>query len=251
MSAAAADPARRRAGWLSLLEELFDPASIERLERVGVTAGWQALEVGAGGGSIAAWLARRVQPHGRVVATDVDTDLLDGRIEQGLEVLRHDVLVDDLPLGSFDLVHCRALLVHLPDPDRALARMVSWLRPGGVLLAEEPWIDAAMLSPDPMTARAVRALKELMDGSFGRRLPIALGEVGLERVDGEAQLAFFKGGTKLASFYRQPLAGASEWLVASGEVKRDEVERMTARFDDPGCCDCGWPRIAAWGWKPS
>ena len=98
--------------WLSLLEELFDPATVERLESAGVGPGWHALEVGAGRGSIAAWLANRVGDDGRVVATDLDTSLLEERDEPGVEVLRHDVLADDFPSGSFDLVHCRAVLVH-------------------------------------------------------------------------------------------------------------------------------------------
>jgi ubiquinone/menaquinone biosynthesis C-methylase UbiE len=68
-----------RDGWLSLLEELFDPVTVRRLERVGVAPGWQALEVGAGRGSIASWLADRVGEEGRVVATDIDTNLLEDR----------------------------------------------------------------------------------------------------------------------------------------------------------------------------
>src|SRR5829696_421420 len=52
--------------WLSLLEELVDPPTIRRLETVEVGPGWQALEVGAGRGSIAAWLAERVGEGGRV-----------------------------------------------------------------------------------------------------------------------------------------------------------------------------------------
>jgi ubiquinone/menaquinone biosynthesis C-methylase UbiE len=146
-----------RDGWLSLLEELFDPPTVERLERVGVGPGWEALEVGAGRGSIAAWLAERVRPEGRVLATDVDTTLLEERADPGVEVLRHDVLADDFPPASFDLVHCRAVLVHLADPERAVARMADWLKPGGVLVAEEPWTDVARLAPDATVARAAGA----------------------------------------------------------------------------------------------
>jgi ubiquinone/menaquinone biosynthesis C-methylase UbiE len=37
-----------------------------------VQPGWRCLEVGAGRGSMAVWLAQRVGPSGHVVATDVD-----------------------------------------------------------------------------------------------------------------------------------------------------------------------------------
>jgi hypothetical protein len=44
-----------------------------RFESFGVGAGWRCLEVGASGGSIAEWLCGKVGPHGRVVATDLQT----------------------------------------------------------------------------------------------------------------------------------------------------------------------------------
>jgi SAM-dependent methyltransferase len=237
--------------WLSLLEELFDPRTVERLESVGVAPGWQALEVGAGRGSIAAWLADRVGPEGRAVATDIDTSLLQALDEPGLEVLRHDVLADDFAADSFDLIHCRAVLVHLSDPDRALERMASWLKPGGVLVAEEPWIDVARLAPDPVTVRATEALAETLDASFARRLPSALRATGLERVQADTDLRFFQGGTGQATFFRRALEGACAQLVASGDLDPDDVRQLQSRFDDPGFCDCGWPRIAAVAWKPT
>jgi SAM-dependent methyltransferase len=237
--------------WLSLLEELFDPPTVERLQSVGVAPGWHALEVGAGRGSIAAWLADRVGPEGRAVATDLDVSLLETPNDSSLEVLRHDVLVDDFKAGSFDLVHCRAVLVHLSDPNRALERMARWLKPGGVLVAEEPWIDVARLAPDPVVARAAEAVGQSLDGGFARRLPLVLREVGLDRVQADSDLRFFDGGTKQAAFFRRVLEGACAELVASGELDADDVRRLHARFDDPDFCDCGWPRIGAIGWKPA
>jgi hypothetical protein len=44
-----------------------------------VGPGWRCLEVGSGGGSIAAWLCDRVGPDGSVLATDLDIEeLLEG-----------------------------------------------------------------------------------------------------------------------------------------------------------------------------
>jgi SAM-dependent methyltransferase len=239
-----------RDGWLSLLEELFDPPTHERLERVGVGAGWEVLEVGAGRGSIAAWLAERVGPGGRVVATDVDTGLLEQRGDARIEVLRHDVLNDPFAPASFDLIHCRAVLVHVTDPEHAVARMAGWLRPGGVLVAEEPWTDVARLAPDRTAARAAGALRDI-DGSFARRLPQVMHDAGLERVRAEAALEFFTGGSGRAAFFRRVLEGGAASLVAAGELSRDEVEEMRERFADPEQIDCGWPRIGAVGWRPA
>src|SRR5262245_11804479 len=60
---------------LSLLEQIFDPASRRRRDLV--QPGWRCLEVGAGRGSMAAWLADRVGESGQVVATDVDVTYLE------------------------------------------------------------------------------------------------------------------------------------------------------------------------------
>src|SRR5687767_11306018 len=83
------------------LELRLDPATIRHLETIGVGAGWTCLEIGGGGGSIARWLARRVGPSGRVVATDLDPRFLEALGEPNLEARRHDVATDDLPPNAF------------------------------------------------------------------------------------------------------------------------------------------------------
>lgn len=50
------------------LEATFDPATIGYLTGVGVTDGWACWEIGAGGGSIASWLAKQAGPTGSVPA---------------------------------------------------------------------------------------------------------------------------------------------------------------------------------------
>jgi 2-polyprenyl-3-methyl-5-hydroxy-6-metoxy-1,4-benzoquinol methylase len=94
--------------------------------------------VGAGGGSIAEWLAGQVGPDGRVLATDIDTRFLEQLShKKNVEVRRHDIVSDSLPERAFDLVHARLVLLHLPERDRVLGRMAAALKPGGWLLTEE------------------------------------------------------------------------------------------------------------------
>src|SRR5947209_5934735 len=99
---------------LALLEQLFDPASRRRRDLV--RPGWRCLEVGAGRGSMAVWLAEQVGLTGHVVATDVDTRYLERLDLPNLEVVEHNILEDppeDLGLGSFDLVSSRLMLFWL------------------------------------------------------------------------------------------------------------------------------------------
>ena len=40
--------------------------------------------------------------------------------------------------GTFDLVTCQTVLIHLPDPEQGLREMLRVARPGGLVLAVEP-----------------------------------------------------------------------------------------------------------------
>lgn len=124
---------------LAGLESALDPGTRDHLTRLGLGPGTRCLEVGAGGGSVAFWLAERVAPGGLVVATDLETDFLESAAPDypTLKVLTHDITAEDPPTG-FDFVHARWLVEWLPDKHLALGRMVSALRPGGTLLIEEP-----------------------------------------------------------------------------------------------------------------
>ena len=109
-------PERRR---LQLLERLRDPVTVRRLRRLGVSAGWCCLEVGAGAGSIVRWLSDAVGPTGQVLAIDLDTRLLQDLDAANVEVRAVDVLGDRWDLAGFDLVHARAVLHHLPGNQAA------------------------------------------------------------------------------------------------------------------------------------
>ena len=124
---------------LAGLESALDEGTRAHLLRMGVGPGSRCIEIGAGGGTVALWLAESVAPAGKVIATDLETDFLQGQAAgyPTLEVLRHDIGAEDLPSG-FDVVHPRWVTEWLPDKRQALNQMVAALRPGGVLLDEEP-----------------------------------------------------------------------------------------------------------------
>src|SRR5882762_7784907 len=134
-------------GRFDALASLFDSGTKRHVEALGPIENWRCLEVAAGGGSIARWLAARVGKGGSVVATDIDVRHLQDLSLPNLEIVQHNILDDALPEPAFDLVHTRLLLVHLPRREDALDRMISALRPGGWLLAEE--FDSVSTRADP------------------------------------------------------------------------------------------------------
>jgi SAM-dependent methyltransferase len=118
----AADEEARR---LELLQQRLDPLTIRRVERLGVGPGARCLEPGGGRGSITSWLADRVGSDRDVTATDLQVEFLQALELANVEVVRHDVRSDTFPEASFDFVHARAALMHVPVDRELLVRMVS------------------------------------------------------------------------------------------------------------------------------
>ncbi len=131
------DTTRPEAGYqFAALEEFLDPVTTRCLDPIGVKPGWSCWEVGAGGGSIAHHLARRVGPAGRVTATDQDTSRLTpaGSLTADPRDIRHQPAP---PGGPFHLVHARLLLTHVRQRREVLARFIDAVRPGGWVVIGE------------------------------------------------------------------------------------------------------------------
>jgi hypothetical protein len=132
------------------LAAMFDAWTRAHIEALGIADGWSCWEVGAGGPSVPAWLASRVAPSGRVVATDLDVSWMSA--DAAFAVRRADVAADPAPEGPFELVHARLVLVHVPQRDEALRRMVGALAAGGRLVLEDFDVAAEPRAcPDPTT----------------------------------------------------------------------------------------------------
>ena len=128
---------------LRTIEREFDPASRQRLLAAGLRAGRRCLEVGAGAGSILAWMSEIVGPSGLVCAVDLSTKFLARQWPAHVDLQQADIRTAPLEQESFDLVHARYVLIHLPDFEAALARLLACLKPGGSLVIEEPDFSAS------------------------------------------------------------------------------------------------------------
>jgi SAM-dependent methyltransferase len=246
---------------LQLLESLGDPTTIRLLEHLGVAAGWRCLEIGAGAGSIAAWIGRQVGPAGSVLATDLDTRFLEQLHHANLEVRRHDIASEALPVAMFDLVHARAVLTHLPDRRHAIDSMTGALRPGGWLLVEE--VDCVSAVPDPRCGEAVIALFERgqramdlvlaaggADRYYGRRLYGEVCAAGLTNVDSEGRTTMMRGGSPIALLQELTTRQARERLLTIGGLSVADADGYTALFADPGFVWMGNTVMSVWGQKP-
>src|SRR5215469_5259552 len=109
---------------LSLLEQHLDPMTKRRMTMLGLREGARCLEIGAGGGSVAVWLCEQVGSTGRVIATDINIQLLQEIHPSNLAAIKHDITTGPLPDRDFDFVHGRWLLHHLREPELAIHRMI-------------------------------------------------------------------------------------------------------------------------------
>jgi len=231
---------RRR---LELLETHLDPATTQRLASTAVGPGTRCLEVGAGRGSVARWLADR---GADVLALDLEVEQLDAG---AAEVLQGDVLEIELPRASFDLIHTRAVLTHLPERDRALERMLGWLAPGGTIVLEElDWFGSCRSDPSwSALLHAYVSATPTIDWGCGRELLSQLALAGLEDVDAETTTDTIHGATPLAEFYGLCVQALRPALEAAGTATEAQVEHELARLEDPAFRGFGLSWVATWG----
>jgi 2-polyprenyl-3-methyl-5-hydroxy-6-metoxy-1,4-benzoquinol methylase len=226
---------------LSLLEAMFDPWTIRNLRKIGVREGWNCLEVGGGGGSIAEWLCRQVGSSGHVVATDLEPRFLEAINLSNLEVWRHDILREPLPEGAFDLVHARSVLPFLPQPAETISKMAAALKPGGWLLLEAG--DNASAMPDPfMTPAAIMLSKKGLDAvlrhvgydkQYGRHLYHDASVNGIGDLQAEGFVTMQIGGTPSARFLKITLEQVQDQILEAGLLTAAELEDYRSLLESP------------------
>jgi SAM-dependent methyltransferase len=244
---------------LRYLAEILDSFTTYRLELAGVPEGGRCLELGAGSGSIAVWLADAVGEDGSVVATDIQPRHIPAHPR--VRVLAHNLATDPLPPGRFDVINARLLLAHLPTRRRSLTSLADALAPGGFLLVEE-WGaagPAGILSatePDAadLYSRYQATLLEVFtahgtDTAWCRQVAGTMIDAGLVDVEVELNAQSWPGGS---AGCRLPIAVFTEaWdqLVAHG-ADPDDLDRLHDVLCDPSTLLLGETTVSTVGRKP-
>ena len=145
------------------------------VEKAGLKPGMQVLDLAGGTGDLAALMAPRVVPGGRVVLSDINEAMLRrGRerlLDRGIagECIEYCLAdAEALPVedASFDLVTIAFGLRNVTRKEAALAEMFRVLRPGGQLMILEFSRPAAPLAPayDLYSFRVLPAIGKLVAG---------------------------------------------------------------------------------------
>jgi SAM-dependent methyltransferase len=226
---------------LAVLARVLGPTTRQLLDRVGLGAGANCLDVGCGGGDVTLEMARRVGPAGSVVGVDADGEILalarDEAARAGLRQVRYlQADAADLPGGpAYDLVYARFLLTHLRDPGGVLQALGRAARPGGAVAVED--IDCAghvCHPPCPAFTRSVELYRAVVrrrggDPDIGPKLPGLFFAAGLEAVQVHlVQPVALEGEAK--SVTALTLEKVADAVAAGGLATPEEVAGLAAEL---------------------
>jgi len=223
---------------LQAIQEFTDKFTHDGISALGLSDPHAILEVGAGGGSIARWLAAEY-PNATVQAVDIDTSMLtDGQKPLNLEIVEQDI-ADVEHTETFDLIHARFVLSHLLNRDELLAKFVSWLRPGGYLVVTDPYQLPTAESPHPIVARVFGAYVDYvesrgMDLKWVRTVPTLYKRAGLSEVGHFSRTTFLGGGE---DDRWAPLIGPVEEPLQEAGVTEAELTEFFKALQDPEVMD--------------
>jgi SAM-dependent methyltransferase len=238
------------------LEQIFDHVTAGHLSRLGLVAGARCLEVGAGSGSIARWMADVVGPSGQVLAVDLDTRWCPTGERPGLEVRSLDVVTEPIPEGPWDVIHERLVLQHIPARLDVLDRLVATLAPGGVLLVEDfdtgevRTMDRAGPHHE-LIVRVAQAFNRLLGArggvnDFAANALRLLRDRGLVDTSASGHVAIDQGGAGWATVQAANARQLRNGLIDEG-VAPEEIDRFLEVLADPDTIVGSSVLISAWG----
>lgn len=225
------------------LAAVLDPHSTSVLLAAGVRPGMRCLDVGAGGGSISVWLADRVGPFGTVDAVDTDPRYIPGG-RPNLTVHAANVVDMCLPVGAYDLIHARLVLMHLPDREVILAKLVAALALGGILVVSDwdcEWRDLVLAAPSEEDSALHDKFQVTlfgigerrgMDSAWARKAHPAMCAAGLTDVLTVSDARSYRGGTGICLLHHSNSIQMREPLLDGG-MTSDELDRFRALMRDP------------------
>jgi len=207
------------------------------IEKLRLGPGSRVLEIGCGTGDDARSLAARVGPGGQVLGIDASEAMVGEarrRAERSglpVEFRVGDAAGLDVPDGSFDATRTERVLIHVPDPARALAEMRRVTRSGGRVVVSDLDFDTIVIDhPDPPLARRITGAMAdgLAQGRIGRRLPGLFRQAGLLDVDVVPLALSGFAYDVIVTVFGGGLAGP----MAAGAVDREELDRFWVGLEE-------------------
>jgi len=231
----------------------YDAMTRTRLKALGVGPGWRCLDVGAGTGTISRWLVDEAGVD-EVLAIDRDPRFLHTRPDGRLRAVTADITDPTLTPGRFDLVHCRFVLMHLPQHAQVLARLADWVAPGGWLVVSDAVDLTTADSPQDAYRRTMAAMWQVLHERIGTditwvtRYPQLLHDLGLAEVGAELLLPPLTADAPITAFWKSTWHSMRDALEGAGSaLEPGELDKALNYLSSPILADLSPGMITAWG----
>jgi ubiquinone/menaquinone biosynthesis C-methylase UbiE len=250
--------------------QYFNDLTAALLRDAGLSEGMRVLDVGSGAGDVALLAAEIVGPRGMVVGVDTSPEAVALATERaasaGLRNVRFqtqdaaEVMLD----APVDALIGRLILMYFTDPAFTLRRLVSWVKPGGIVAFQEIDMAGATSWPCcPLFETVVQRITTTFtragcDARTGLKLPAIFRETGLPdprlilgaRVESAPHAAIYEVGvgitrTLLPVMQQTGVASAEEVGIETlAERVRDEAVALDATLVSPSLIGA-WARNTA------
>ncbi|MGH3872079.1 MAG: methyltransferase domain-containing protein [Pseudonocardiaceae bacterium] len=248
--------------------EIHRPESERLLERLGISSGQRALDVGCGPLGVLDLLSARVGPTGEVVGLDNEPRMIEfaeGTIaEHGLtnvELVQGDAVSTGLPADYFDLAHERLVLINVPSPQDVVAEMIRVVRPGGWIAVENTDMTAWSCEPahpawTVLFEALIAAWKAAgLDPFIGRRMPALLRHAGLTDISVDAHAHIWRSSDPYQTLLLTFIGIFRDRIINGGFRTAEQLDGLTAELREhlaqPETFVIYMLFFQAWGRKPA
>lgn len=161
---------------LGFQHRVWLPTAEAHWQRAGFGLGMRLLDAGCGPGYASQALAEIAGPQGHIIAADASERFIGHAAARPrapgaapIETRLADLRELDLPPESLDGAYARWVFCFMAEPERALARIVRALRPGGVLAIQDylAYAGIRMVPPRPIFTRVFQAVAASWGGAGG------------------------------------------------------------------------------------
>lgn len=186
---------------------VWKPVTDAFFDRLHIRKRLKCLDVGSGPGFVTIDLRKRVGPAGEVTALDTSSFYLrqlQQEVKQkgwnNVRCVNAPAEEADLPRRHFDFIFCRWVLNFVPDRRKFVTRLISFLKPKGIIAFQDYWYEGLSFYP---RGTMLDRLPDIVRGYYksGGGDPYATGSVpGI----------FRQQGVKLLEFTPHQLSGNSK-----------------------------------------